>query len=299
MNIIQRAVIFSIVIVCIQCQSSLNDLDADKIKSKIEKGLGDLNIDIPDVDLNSTSMPNAEDIEKVLREKCEKNGATDAVDLIKEEQENARICIEKYVNFTTIEEELEEKKKTGSMDEVFSKYCKKWPDIKGCFDKAVSISRSCMDKKEEDAFNRTLDIINDLQEFMCYKDGDRLAMFVAEGGVECMSERKDGVQECVNKTLGSRIPDADDLSVTNLPVMLFTDRDCDDFEEVRECVNHELEKCKDSTPANIVDAFFKFLKKQLPCKGSLAQKSTKPNSAFAISSSSILLAISFLYVRLY
>lgn len=38
-----------------------------------------------------------------------------------------------------------------------------------------------------------------------------------------------------------------------------------DFDTIRTCVNKELEKCKNTTPANIVDAFFKFLKKHIPC----------------------------------
>lgn len=38
-----------------------------------------------------------------------------------------------------------------------------------------------------------------------------------------------------------------------------------DFDSVRQCVNKELEQCSDSTPANIVDALLKFLKKQMPC----------------------------------
>lgn len=71
--------------------------------------------------------------------------------------------------------ELEEAQKTGSMDEVFGKYCNKWPQIYGCFDNATVYMRQCMDRNEEESFNKTLDIIKELKEFMCFKDGDRLA----------------------------------------------------------------------------------------------------------------------------
>nr|CAI5855143.1 unnamed protein product [Callosobruchus analis] len=90
-------------------------------------------------------------------------------------------------------------------------------------------------------------------------------VFVAEGGIECMDEQRQGVQDCLNKTLGARLPDTDELSITNIPTFLFSAKECQDFDTVRTCINAELEKCKDSTPANIVDAFFKFLKKQMPC----------------------------------
>lgn len=61
------------------------------------------------------------------------------------------------------------------MDEVFGKYCKKWPEIYGCLDNVTATARSCMDNKEEAAFNKSLQILSELQEFMCFKDGDRMA----------------------------------------------------------------------------------------------------------------------------
>nr|CAH7742636.1 unnamed protein product [Callosobruchus chinensis] len=205
---------------------SLNDLESDDNLKKIQEHLP------PELqNFNTSSLPKLEQVEKVLREKCQK--------------------------------ELEKAKNTGSMDEVFGKYCKRWPDIQACFQNATSFARQCMDTKEQDAFNRSLTILQELQEFVCFKDGDRLAMFVAEGGIECMDEQRQGVQDCLNKTLGARLPDTDEL----------------DFDTVRTCINAELEKCKDSTPANIVDAFFKFLKKQMPCSvGSTADSAKEAAS---------------------
>jgi len=80
-----------------------------------------------------------------------------------------------YLNGSEIEAELTEAKKTGSMDEVFTKYCKKWPDIYNCFDNATATIRQCLTEQEDKSFNKTLDIIQEMQEFMCFKDGDRLA----------------------------------------------------------------------------------------------------------------------------
>lgn len=61
------------------------------------------------------------------------------------------------------------------MDEVFAKYCNKWPLIYGCFDNVTFYMRQCMDNQETESFNKTLGIIKELKEFMCFKDGDRLA----------------------------------------------------------------------------------------------------------------------------
>ncbi|XP_030767822.1 27 kDa hemolymph glycoprotein-like [Sitophilus oryzae] len=75
-------------------------------------------------ELNVTSV-NVEKVEQVLREKCEKQGAGDVVDSIKDKQEEIKNCVTENINVTQVQEELEEAKKTGSMDVVFAKYCKK------------------------------------------------------------------------------------------------------------------------------------------------------------------------------
>ncbi|KAJ8920154.1 hypothetical protein NQ315_011814 [Exocentrus adspersus] len=245
------------------CQS-INDLDVEDVKKKLGDAIPELD-GLDTSNFNTSKLPKQEDVENVLKEKCKKQGAENAVDKLKDQQDLVKGCVESHVNYTVVIEELEEAKKTGSMDEVFGKYCKKWPSIYSCFDNVTATARLCMDDKEEKAFNKSQKILNELQEFMCFKDGDRLAMFVAEGGVECVQEQKEGVQNCINSTVGTRIPDSEDFSVTNLPTFLFSAKDCQDFDKIRVCVNNELEKCKDSTPANIVDAFFKFLKKHMPC----------------------------------
>lgn len=297
---VSHGIIFVVFIGSVVCQSS-NDLDVNDIEKKLK--------DIPGIDeidtskFNSTNLPKAEDVENVLREKCKTNGAESAVDELQEQQEKLKICIEQYINFTRVQKELDKAKKTGSMDEVFGKYCKKWPSMYACFDNVTSIARSCMNDNEKKAFNKTVDILLELQEFVCFKDGDRIAMFVAEGGVQCVQERKEGVQSCLNATLGARIPESDDLSIATLPSFLFTPKDCQDFDTVRECVNVELEKCKDSTPANIVDAFFKFLKKHMPCEGAVAgeqkERSNSPGGSSLITSSALLVMSAFFYLRIH
>uniref|UniRef100_V5I8Q2 Hemolymph protein n=1 Tax=Anoplophora glabripennis TaxID=217634 RepID=V5I8Q2_ANOGL len=195
-------------------------------------------------------------------------------------------------------------KKTGSMDEVFGKYCNKWPSIYACLDNVTLTARSCMDDKEEVAFNKSLQIVSELQEFMCFKDGDRLAMFVAEGGMECVNEQKDGIQKCINETVGEKIPDPEDFSVASLPTFLFSRRDCEDFDNIRACVNKELEKCKNTTPANIVDAFFKFLKKHMPCgttevRGASPVQSEPSWAAKSFSASSLFTVVVLLSLKMF
>lgn len=38
------------------------------------------------------------------------------------------------------------------------------------------------------------------------------------------------------------------------------------MDELEICIVRELEQCKESTPANLVEALFRFVRKETPCK---------------------------------
>lgn len=79
------------------------------------------------------------------------------------------------MNITKLQEEVEKAKETGSMDEVFGKYCKKYPDVYNCFNNVTDVAMQCMNDAEKDSLNITMNIVKELKEFMCFKDGDRIA----------------------------------------------------------------------------------------------------------------------------
>lgn len=79
------------------------------------------------------------------------------------------------MNVTAVQEELQEAKKTGSMDEVFAKYCKKIPDIMGCVKNVTEAFKPCLEDKEKDSLKILSNITESLLDFACYKDGDRIA----------------------------------------------------------------------------------------------------------------------------
>ncbi|CAH0555894.1 unnamed protein product [Brassicogethes aeneus] len=283
-----------ILVIGLALAQNLNEIDGDDLKEKLGEQFPELK------NFNQSLLPKPEDVEKKFKEKCEQNGADPSiVDNWKENHESLKSCMEKYVNVTILQEELEEAKKTGAMDEVFGRYCGKYGDIHQCFADVTGDVRKCLNHKEAGAFNITLTAIGELKEFLCYKDGDRMAMFVAEGGPECIEEQKNGIQNCMNATLGTRIPT--DLSIENMPSFLFTDNDCSDFDTIRTCINVELEKCKTNTPANLMDAFFKFLKKHTPCKNvpTNKMKAALKDSATTGAVSTFAVLVSFIVVRLF
>lgn len=83
--------------------------------------------------------------------------------------------MENYVNTTVLREELEKAKETGSMDVVFGKYCAKYGDVRKCFSTATENITMCLNEKEKEAYNSSIKAIAELKEFLCYRDGDRMA----------------------------------------------------------------------------------------------------------------------------
>ncbi|XP_044754795.1 uncharacterized protein LOC123313821 [Coccinella septempunctata] len=199
--------------------------------------------------------------DSVLREKCDSRGGKGTYANVQTARDNLQTCIEDLVDLDTIKKEIEESKKTGSMDEVFGKYCKKRPEFKKCVDKFLEKLKLCLIDDERKNLETVLNLIKELGEFACYKDGDRIAMFVAEEGPECIKAHVEGIKTCVNNTLKLSTTS----TVDSLPSFLNATKVCDDLAKIQPCIVTELEICDNTTPANVVDSVFRFIRKRA-CK---------------------------------
>lgn len=113
-------------------------------------------------------------------------------------------------------------------------------------------------------------IFTNLLNFVCYKDGDQIALFIAEKGPECFAEQKDGLIDCFNATFRKYVPEKvqiedSDALPTSLPQLVLGDEQCTDMDNLQTCVVNKLEGCEESTPANLVDAMFKFVRNETVC----------------------------------
>lgn len=84
-------------------------------------------------------------------------------------------CIQDKVNVTEAQIQIEEAKKTGSMDEVFAKYCRKIPEFMVCVNDVTDSVRPCLEEKEKDSLVILQNLTESLLNFTCLKDGDRMA----------------------------------------------------------------------------------------------------------------------------
>lgn len=49
-------------------------------------------------------------------------------------------------------------------------------------------------------------------------------VFIAEGGVKCLEERKKAVEGCVNKTVEGKVPTS--LNINTIPLLIFGAEEC-------------------------------------------------------------------------
>lgn len=173
-------------------------------------------------------------------------------------------CVEKIIDFNTLQQEIEEAKPNGNLDTVFNKYCNKRSDGVACVDNFTVSIDPCLTQEEKDQKTVFINITKSLLEFVCHENGNQIALFIAEEGPECFESKRDDLYNCFNKTMGKYVNN-EMPSLENLPTLVIKEENCLDMDKLEECVVNELEKCKESTPANLVEALFRFVRKETPC----------------------------------
>lgn len=91
-----------------------------------------------------------------------------------------------------------------------------------------------------------------------------ILVFIAEKGPECFSEKKDAIMECMNSTFSGYVP-TETPTLASLPNFVLGEKECADMKKLETCIVTELENCEESTPANLVESLFKFVKNETPC----------------------------------
>ena len=112
------------------------------------------------------------------------------------------------------------------------------------------------------------------------------AVFMAEDGVNCVTEQREGVMQCLNnsapelfKTFSEQVQGGGGRRRSVDPVFSYNERNCKRGYDFRECVEGELMKCDDPTPSNVINAMFIAMWKSTPCSTIPISASTAPPPA--------------------
>ncbi|XP_053687477.1 27 kDa hemolymph protein-like [Sabethes cyaneus] len=253
------AVSFSVTRATDELPQEIKDLDIDKLKEHLPEGL------IPP-EFQNITLPSLEDIQKIVKEKCSKAAGSDAA-FEQAEQAGQRLseCLKDLIDFSDLQQEIKLAKPTGDLDTVFNKYCRRRSTAIECINTFSNDIDVCLEDDERENKRVLVNIVHGLLNFVCHKDGDQIALFIAEEGPECFQEQKQPLIDCFNSTLRGYMDEPTPKFSEGIPKLVMGKKQCDDMDNLRDCFVRVLEDCKESTPANLVESLFKFVRRETPC----------------------------------
>lgn len=175
-------------------------------------------------------------------------------------------CANGIANITEVMAEIEAARPLGDLDVVFHKYCNKLPQAEQCLHDFNAQILPCLTPAERAQNAIMMRIITSLLSFICHKNGDQIALFIAEEGPECLEANKENISNCMNATFSAYLPENGQLPPHELPELVLGPKQCIDLHDFEECVLSYLEKCNVITPANIIESLFRHVKNETKCQ---------------------------------
>lgn len=257
----------------------------DKINSVTEETRDGLaNVEMPPgIDKIMAGLPDINQGDDLLREKCLKSGTNESYENATMAKEKFEVCVSSLVDIKQLKDEINAAKPTGDLDIVFKKYCHKTPTLKGCITDLLAGYEGCLKPEERGDVYILQNITDSLMNFVCFKEGDRIALFIAEGGPECLNDKMEKISACVNSTVNSAKGNFS-VETEEIPDFVFDSEKCGYFTQVQKCVVQVLEECSEPTPANIIGSLFEFVRKSTPCNQYLKASGSSKSVVFSVMS---------------
>ncbi|XP_073830455.1 27 kDa hemolymph protein-like [Musca autumnalis] len=241
------------------------------------------------------TLDNARDL---LYKKCKKvllNGTTPPEDQYKNLEKAAHKlidCVNSIGNVTLVMEEIEAASPTGDLDVVLGKYCMKMPLAKQCIAEFNDQLVMCLTPRERSQNSIMMRIVDSLLDFACHRNGEAIALFIAEDGPKCLEDNKDNIAKCMNATLSAYIPET---VPSELPELVMGPQQCIDMRAFEDCLLHYMETCNEVTPAGLVESLFRYIRKETVCQAELDKVKTATEKARSAASCPVL---RFIYIWL-
>lgn len=204
---------------------------------------------------------NVDDFKNAVKDNCDKNGGEGTYDKVVSAGEEMKKFIEDHFDVDEIAKEIEKSGKAGEMDEVFKKYCDLRAKSIDQIHKVVETVTNCVDKEERAIFTRVLNITESLINFACDKDGERVALFIAEDGLKCMGDKAEELKKCGTDVVGDKLPTTFD----KIPKLEVTKEGCDNYKKFQTCAVKSLATCEKDMPSEILDALFNYMYELSSC----------------------------------
>ncbi|CAB3243065.1 unnamed protein product [Arctia plantaginis] len=193
----------------------------------------------------------------MMKKMCLQNGANYTA------VENAAVqfvnCIEVDFEVKMFESELKEAfmyHSYSAFNRVFQKYCRKTPEIKACYHKLVDAVAPCFGDGKQDLATISVNMNDQILDYVCENDGYIMTKFVMEGGPQCFQEKTYDIMMCTEMSKSSvlNMEQSSSLSVTeNFRV----------YDNLLKCILQSVETCNSSISTRIVKRVGEIVKQSI------------------------------------
>ncbi|XP_065571605.1 27 kDa glycoprotein-like isoform X1 [Artemia franciscana] len=203
------------------------------------------------------------DIPVGFKDQLMKRGGQEAVDRVTTEMDSFKKCFKENFDVDVIEQELEDAEEEKNLDLVFKKYCNRIPNLHLCLDPVIKSFRQYLNEKENTTVDHLLSALNASLDFICYHDGDRIALFMSEDGLQCLVDNHELLLNCssIFNDSAPLTPDVDSFDL-----LQFDAESCRKYHGFRQCFGDSLLTCVDPTPGNMADSLMLAALNSTPCQ---------------------------------
>ncbi|XP_042857311.1 27 kDa glycoprotein-like [Penaeus japonicus] len=242
--------------------------------------------------LTNQNINSPDDVKQIVdfKETCRKNVGEDAVEAIEKSQQDLLPCFSSIIDMDKLRHEINRSIPRGELDLVFKKYCGRRESLMACVEDMFTSLERCMNDQERKDLQIARKAIDAGIDFVCHKDGDRIALFMAEKGEECLVSQKDNIKECVEEKIPEVKEAEQDINFISPETFTINEANCKKLNAMHQCVVKHTEKCEDPTPANILDSLIIQVLKVTPCWQTSGAETVASQSQYILSDTLTLIA---------
>lgn len=198
-------------------------------------------------------------------ERC--GDADGSIPLFQDRADVFKTCFEEQANISMLTIDVLEGFTTGKLAGVTKKYCSKVKNLEACIDDFAHSVEHCFESGRQKDLWTTAKMAKAALNFVCYKDGERILIFVRDDGIECYEHKRDDIYKCVNET---KPEDFTNITAPGeigfIASLSYDDKMCTHLNKMSKCLYNVTAQCTSNrTPSLIVEALTKTILKHTPC----------------------------------
>ncbi|KAI8429163.1 hypothetical protein MSG28_007708 [Choristoneura fumiferana] len=194
-------------------------------------------------------------VTELVTRMCTLNGAEDKVPKVLDAVENYERCVIGLFKDETLLQEVAAAIRNGDLNGVYKKYCSRAPQLANCSFTLLDSIALCGGNAAITNLPAARNVVDQLLGFICHNDGERIALFIQEGGPQCFQQNAANLAKCTAYVV-------EEIESSQAP-----NERCKVYDHASNCIVSTLSGCEPPTPANMTQALFANVRQAMPCAG--------------------------------